>query len=138
LTPFTPDDSTFDLDTIRATEVNPQAVLSCPSTKPPRQRRGEAFLRGPVPWLWVQAAMRLPGRALHVGILLWKEAGCRKSRTVRLRLTASHDYGIHPDTLNRGLEALLAAGLVAVRRRPGHPPEVTLLDARETMEGVDG
>jgi hypothetical protein len=35
----------------------------------------ERFLKGPVPLAWLQAAARLPGRSLHVGMVLWYVAG---------------------------------------------------------------
>jgi hypothetical protein len=124
-----PDNPDLELEAIRAAEIDLEALQKRPPTKPPRRRRGEPFLKGPIPWRWLEAAMRLPGRALHVGVLLWKEAGCRKSRTVRLRLTVGPDYGIHPDTLKRGLRALRQSALVTVRHRPGRALEVTLLDA---------
>jgi hypothetical protein len=33
--------------------------------RPPRHRRGERFLKGPIPWPWISAAAALPGKALH-------------------------------------------------------------------------
>jgi hypothetical protein len=46
-----------------------------PNTKkkrPYRPRRAERFLRGPVPWPWLVRAMALPGKALAVGLILWR------------------------------------------------------------------
>lgn len=91
--------------------------------RPPRHRRGEKFLKGPVPWRWVQAAGRLPGRALLVGMAVWREAGCRKSPTVPLNLSR---LGIPRRTAPRALQALLLAELVTVEHREGRPPLVTL------------
>jgi hypothetical protein len=98
---------------------------------PPRHRPGERFLKGPVPWTWLGRACRLPGKALHVGLLLWVEAGCRKSRTVPFCLTRAAELGLHPDTFKRGLRALAGAGLVTINDRPGRSAEVTLLDVTE-------
>ncbi len=42
-----------------------------PSKKAPRKRAGELFLKGPVPMSWIYRAGRLPGHALHVGVVLW-------------------------------------------------------------------
>jgi hypothetical protein len=119
---------TFDLDALRATEVDLDALRSRPSGRPPRHRQGEEFLKGPIPWPWLRRALALPGRALHVAVLLWKQAGCQRSRTVRFRLGGAVDLGIHPDTAKRGLRALGAAGLVSIRHHPGQALEVTLLD----------
>src|SRR5262245_50986483 len=54
----------------------------------PGPKPGEPFLRGPIPLWWLDKAGRLPGRVLHVAILLWQEAGCRKCRKVRVNLSA--------------------------------------------------
>src|SRR5262249_50078111 len=99
------------------------------SKRPPRHRNGEAFLKGPIPWPWLERACRLPGKALHVSLLLWKEAGCRNNRTVALCLTRLAALGMHVDTASRRVRALAAARRVSIRRQPGKALEVTLLDA---------
>src|SRR5689334_10844605 len=75
---------------------------------------GERFLKGPVPWEWITAAGKLPGRALHVGIVLWHLAGLACSRTVPFRLARLEGMGVNCQAARRGLRALEAAGLVAV------------------------
>jgi hypothetical protein len=97
-----------------------------PKKKPPRQWRGE-FLRGPIPWPWLTAAMALPGRALAVGLVLWRQAGCRKAMTFALTLAKLAECGIHRDTGRRALRALERASLIALRRQPGRAIEVTIL-----------
>jgi hypothetical protein len=121
-------DDSLDLNDFKAPEVDLDTLRKVPSQKPPRHRQGEKFLRGPIPWPWVQRALALPGKAVHVALLLWKEAGCRGNRTVRFRLTGAAELGFHPDTAKRGLRALKAAGLVTNRHRPGRALEVTLLE----------
>jgi hypothetical protein len=119
----------FDPDTLRAPSVDLVSLCNRPSKRPPRHRNGEAFLKGPIPWLWLERACRLPGKALHVAMLLWKEAGCTNNRTVALCLARPAALGMHPDTASRALRALAAAALVSIRHRPGKALEVTLLDA---------
>jgi hypothetical protein len=116
------------MDALRAPEgaVDTQRLQA--RRKPPRHRRGEPFLKGPIPWQWLQRALTLPGKALHVALLLWKEAGCRGSRTVPFRLARTAELGIHPDTAKRGLRALAKAGLLSVQYHPGRALEITLLD----------
>jgi hypothetical protein len=97
-------------------------------TRPPRHRPGEKFLRGPVPWGWLDRAGRQPGKALAVALVLWKEAGCLNRRVVRLCLNGLLPMGLNKQSARRGLRNLEAAGLVEVRRRPGRGLEVTLLD----------
>lgn len=97
--------------------------------RPPRHRRGEWFVRGPLPWPWIVRAGSAPGKALLVGLAVWREAGRLNRRTVRLSLSAlARQVGTHRHTALRGLQALEAAGLVQTRRRPGRALEVTLCE----------
>ena len=41
------------------------------STRLPRPKAGERFLKGPIPMDWLSAAARLPGKSLHVAIAIW-------------------------------------------------------------------
>lgn len=91
-----------------------------------RFRKGELFLRGPIPWAWLESAMALPGRALHVGIHVWLMAGITRSSMVSVNLSR---MPVDRSAASRGLAALEAVGLVNVRRRPGRKPVVTLLIA---------
>jgi hypothetical protein len=103
-------------------------ALAKPSKTPPRHKTGEWFLKGPIPWRWLETAMGLPGKTLHVALLLWREAGCRKNRTVKLCLRGSLPHGLNQWSARRAIRNLEASGLVNVVRRPGHGLEVTLLD----------
>ncbi|MBY0459806.1 MAG: hypothetical protein K2V38_21010 [Gemmataceae bacterium] len=104
----------------------PDAPATARSRRSPRHRPGEKFLKGPIPWRWVEVAAPLPGKALAVGIAAWREAGCRKCRTVPLNLSG---LAVPRRTAQRGLAELERAGLVSVNRRKGRPPLVTLLPA---------
>jgi hypothetical protein len=107
-------------------EPAPTHVPTGREKRPPRHAPGEKFLKGPIPWRWLELAAELPGKALAVGLALWREAGCRKERTVPLNL--SH-LGMSRRTAQRGLRALGKARLVAVEQRDGRPALVTLNDA---------
>jgi hypothetical protein len=119
----------FDPDRLRLPAADPACQLTRQRAEPPRHRPGEPFLKGPIPWHWITRAAALPGKALAVGLLLWREAGCRKARTVPLSLAAAAALGVKPDAARRGVRALAAAGLVSVSRPPGRCLDVTLLDA---------
>jgi hypothetical protein len=97
--------------------------------RPPRHRQGERFLRGPVPWPWLLAAGACTGKALHVALALWHEAGMARSRTVPFRPARAREFGMSRDTARRGLRALERAGLVSARQVPGRCLEVTLNDS---------
>ena len=108
--------------------VSLAALGQQPSKRLPRHRGREAFLKGPIPWAWLVEAAGLPGRALQVALLLWKEAGCRKSRMVSFCLSHGAELGLKPDPARRALRRLQMAGLVNVRHSPGRGLEVTLQD----------
>jgi hypothetical protein len=118
----------FDPDALRVPDANLAALQNRPSKRLPRHRQGERFLKGPIPWAWLEQALRLPGKALHVALLLWREAGCRRSRVVPLCLAGKLPEGLNEQSARRGLRRLEGAGLVTVRHPPGHGLEVTLND----------
>ena len=123
----------FDPDTFRATnEIDVNAACKRLSKKPPHPRKGEGFLKGPIPWPWLRCAMALPGKALAVALLLWREAGIRNQRTVRINLSALGVLGLPRATARRGLQSLASAKLVTVTHRPGQALEVTLLEVPPT------
>jgi len=96
---------------------------------PARSRLPGKFLKGPVPLAWLQQAMRLPGKALAVGLLLWLERGMKGRRTVHFCLSRAATDGIPTTTARRAIRALERAGLVRVERKPGRGLNVTILDA---------
>jgi hypothetical protein len=100
------------------------------SLKPPRHRPGEWFLRGPIPWPWLEAAARLPGKALALSLCLWREAGRQHQRTVHLCLSRI-GMGVGRHSAGRALRFLEAAGLLSVLRQSGRGLEVTLLEMSE-------
>jgi DNA-binding transcriptional ArsR family regulator len=73
---------------------------------------------------WLSAAMRLPGKALHVAIAIWQRAGMTNSGTIKLNL--SRLDGVTHSAGSRGLLALEEAGLVTIVRKKGQSPIVTL------------
>src|SRR5579883_3245631 len=109
----------FDVEALRAPLPDPHTLRRPPSRKPPRHRQGERFLKGPIPWAWLERAYPLPGKALHVALLLWREAGWCDARTVRLNLSGALPEGLNEQTARRGLRQLAGAGLVTIRQRPG-------------------
>jgi hypothetical protein len=91
-----------------------------------KPRQAGRFLRGPVPWEWVVAAASLPGKALIVGLCLWRLAGAIRSSTITLGNSELEPFGIDRATKCRALAALERAGLITVAREPGRFPKVTL------------
>jgi DNA-binding transcriptional ArsR family regulator len=87
----------------------------------------ELFFKGPVPWSWLESAGALPGKALHVAIRLWYEAGLAGSSEVEFSMTSMARMGASRWAASRGLTALEGAGLVSAVRRAGRRPVVTIL-----------
>lgn len=116
----------FNLEKLRTGNA---PVVVPPSSHPPRHQPGQTFLKGPIPWDWLVQAGRLPGQALPVGLVLWREAGCENRRTIPFRLSLARQFGMHSDTARRALHALEQAGLISTRCIPGRHLEVTLLVA---------
>ena len=89
------------------------------------------FLKGPSDWRGLGRAGRLPGRALHVAVVLHLLAGMRKCATVRLGRTYMEQMGVDRHAQYRALRVLEKAGLVSVSRKRGGAPLVTIVPAEE-------
>src|SRR5438067_1263985 len=74
-------------------------------TRLPRHRRGEWFLRALIPWRWLEAAGRLPGKTLALSLCLWREAGRKRNGTVALNLSRC-GLGLNVHSARRALRAL--------------------------------
>jgi len=97
--------------------------------RPPRPVGGERFLRGPVPLAWLTRAGWCPGKALHVGIVLWYRAGLTRQREIPLGRPDLERFGVSRFAASRALVALEGAGLVTVQRLPGRKRVVTICSA---------
>jgi hypothetical protein len=91
-----------------------------------RQRRSKQFIP-PVPLDWFDLACRLPGKALAVGLILWRQSRLEKSKTVVLTQTALNRYGVTRWQKYPALRALEGAGLISIRHRGRRNPAITLL-----------
>ena len=87
---------------------------------------------GPVPLAWLEVAAKLPGRSLHVGIALWYAAGVTQSASVHLGNISSLRFGLDRNAKYRALVWLERAGLIAVERKLGRVPLVTIFDRDPT------
>ena len=95
-------------------------------TKLPRPAQGEHFLKGPIPLDWLKRASQLPGRSLHVGLMVWYLAGLKQSSSVSLSNKLTREFGIDRNAKYRALEWLAGAGLITVASGAGRAPSVTL------------
>ena len=113
----------FDVDSLR---LPCSAATPLTHHKPQQFRRGQKFLRGPIPWVWLSVAARLPGKALHVGLAIWHLAGFKNTTTIELSRVPLKSLGVTRQAAYRGLKALEGAGLVRAERRPGRKTRVII------------
>ena len=106
------------------------ADLIASRRRSPRHRTGEEFLKGPIPLAWLEAAARLPGNALAVGIAVWFKAGVAKSGRVKVSNALVGKFGVRRHSKYAALRVLESAGLISVHGRSGRSPVVTLQEKR--------
>ena len=92
------------------------------------------FVRGPIPMTWLSAAARLPGKAMHVAMLLWFRRGCEKAATFRLTREHRQLFDLDRHAVYRALKALEHARLISVDQKSGRCPIVTLFRDRPAAE----
>ena len=81
-----------------------------------------------IPLPWVRSALDCGPSAIRVAVSLWD--GVRKLSSPVFRITVPHIAylsGISVRSVQRGLKALEAGGLVAVERNPGEELVVTVI-----------
>ena len=100
-----------------------------------KPRKGERFLRGPVPLWWMNATGSLPGRAFQVAMRLWFLSGFKNDPRVKLNLSAMKEMGVLRDAASRGLHLLENAGLVTVDRGKGRASWVTIVFDEDKFNG---
>jgi hypothetical protein len=120
-----------DIDALR---IPQGTVMRMPArSSPPKPRQPGKFLKGPIPWSWLERAMSLPGKALHVGIQVWHQMGLTRSSEVSISMSGMNRMGVSRFAASRGLAALEKAGLVSVDRHAGRKPVVSILATPPTQ-----
>jgi hypothetical protein len=77
---------------------------------------------------WILKAARLPGKSLHLAIALQFNVLDERKRRVELGNVAWQRFGVDRNSKYRSLAWLESAGLIAVERKIGRAPLVTILD----------
>lgn len=78
---------------------------------------------------WILKAARLPGKSLHLAIALQFEAFDQCKREVELGNVAWQRFGVDRNSKYRSLAWMESMGLIAVERKIGRAPVVTILDS---------
>ena len=85
------------------------------------------FLKGPIPMAWLNAAAKLPGKTLNVGLAIWWLAGMSKTTAFKLTRKALNQLGVSRDAASDALRRLEDNGLILVKRLPGQRPTVEIV-----------
>ena len=114
----------MDLELFRITTATPNTPI------PPilQKRKKGKFLKGPVPLDWLQGAGHLPGKALHVGVVLQYLSGVEGSSEWTFSYSLAETFGVKRHAAYRALKALEQRGLIKIRRGNGKSPRVQLLE----------
>lgn len=109
-------------------QMAPLAATTAPKKPPVKSRVNGEFLKGPIPLAWLTIAAGLRGKAsLAVGLAIWFEAGRKKSGTITLTTAILNRFKVNRKAKYRALDALEAAGLIVVERRPRKNPVVSIV-----------
>src|SRR5262249_42923622 len=100
----------------------------------PRHRKGELFLKGPIPRDWYLLAGGLPGKAAVLGEELWHQAFLDEGyRTFKLKLKKLPSY-LNKQTRQRALRVLELAGLISIEHHPGQSLLITINDCPDIRQ----
>ena len=91
------------------------------------------FLKGPIPMAWLNAAAKLPGKTLNVGIAIWWLAGMSKTTAFKLTRKALNQLGVSRDAASDALKRLEENGLILVKRLPGQRSTVEILPVAQSV-----
>ena len=93
----------------------------------PRHERGERFVRGPIPYEWLQVALAFGGKSGNLSWAMWHLAGMKRTNPIKLTRRVLSDFNISPRSARRLLLDFERAGLVEVDSKRGRGPIVALL-----------
>lgn len=89
--------------------------------------RSPPYVNITLPVRWIERAAGLPGKALHVAMVLLYLTSLRKSAEVRFSQRTLRRFGTSRDASYDALTRMTAAGLVRLKKSPGRAHVVMLL-----------
>src|SRR5215831_14091177 len=112
-------DDPYRPDRLRLTSEQVEAAAKATRRRqPPSQRKPKRVFTGhfvpALPLEWANTAGRLPGKALHVALAIWRQATLKKSLTTSLPNGPLAGYGVKERAKRAALLALEGAGLIQV------------------------
>lgn len=120
----------FDLEMFRlgADHAPPSQPVRVAQPAPLPQKAIEGEFLAAIPWAWVGHAMRLPGSALTVALLIRHLHKMRGPSPVALSNVQAEKYGVSASAKRRALVELEKAGLITVERKAGCAPRVAPIE----------
>ena len=88
---------------------------------------GKKFIKGPISLKWISKAARLPGKALHVALVLKFLEGVTRKQKIPLSNRILKIFGVDRYAKARSLKELEKANLIVVTRKRGRSPIVKIL-----------
>jgi hypothetical protein len=95
-----------------------------------KTRRGERFLKGPIPFPDISTAARLSGQALAIFLAVHHQIALSRKSTITLPSRLLSELGCSRSAKSRGLRALEESGLITVVRAKGRAARITLNDTK--------
>jgi hypothetical protein len=113
--------------------LDPSLIMA---PRPPKKQRRipncNRFIHGPLSMEWLSRVNRLPGNVLWVALIIRHLEGLNRGKRVSFPLSnvEAARWGVHRNVKNRALTALDKAGLIAVERKHGASPRVTVIELK--------
>ena len=91
---------------------------------------GQHLLESSTSTAWLEAAAKLPGKSMHVAVVLLRLAALKRADRVVLSNRACEHFGLDRNAKYRALLSLEASGLIRVERKLGQSPIVDIMWGR--------
>jgi hypothetical protein len=123
----------MDIENFRWEQRDPleQVVL-----KRKRKPRFKTFLKGPIPWHWIEQAATSGNRStVLVALVIWYQAGRQRTHTeIVLCAKQTENLLLGRKGFQRGLEDLAHLGLIRTQVSPGRCVRVEILSVGEDSQ----
>ncbi len=100
-------------------------------------RRGDLFIKGPIPMAWISSAANLPGKSILVALAFFWLAGMKQQQKVKITRQALELFNVSDDAYRDALIRLEQAGLIKVSRAQGQRALVEIV-RHITLENQPG
>ena len=84
------------------------------------------FIKGPIPFKWIQTASCLGANEARLSWLLWFMHGINKGSTFTISNKRAKEFGIERRQKLRALSSLKKAGLISIEWRLGKSQKITI------------